>query len=84
MVNGTHYSNPQLLQPSTCMQYMKLYYKKFLSQTSTQLCITTLAAIIRSLYITNQCGEGDGSVVKRQTPEREVWGSKPTPAVLCP
>ena len=29
-------------------------------------------------------GERGGSVVECRTPEREVGGSKPTPAVLCP
>ena len=29
-------------------------------------------------------GERGGSVVERRTPEREVCGSKPTSAVLCP
>ena len=33
-----------------------------------------------SLYI----GERGGSVVECRTPEREVGGSKPTAAVLCP
>ena len=28
--------------------------------------------------------DGGGSVVERRTPEREVEGSKPTSAVLCP
>ena len=29
-------------------------------------------------------GEHSGSVVECRTPEREVGGSKPTAAVLCP
>ena len=29
-------------------------------------------------------GERGGSVVECRTPEREVWGSRPTSAVLCP
>ena len=29
-------------------------------------------------------GERGGSVVESRTPEREVGGSKPTSAVLCP
>ena len=33
---------------------------------------------------TGQTGERSGSVVERQTPKREVMGSKPTPAMLCP
>ena len=34
-------------------------------------------------YEKNQ-GKCSGSVVERRTPEREVGGSKPTSAVLCP
>ena len=34
--------------------------------------------------ITNGNGEGGGSVVECRTPEREVGGSRPTAAVLCP
>ena len=30
------------------------------------------------------CGERGGSVVECRTPEREVRGSRPTAAVLCP
>ena len=30
------------------------------------------------------CGEHGGSVVECRTPEREVGGSRPTAAVLCP
>ena len=33
---------------------------------------------------TNEIGERGGSVVECRTPEREVGGSKPTAAVLCP
>ena len=32
----------------------------------------------------NDLGERGGSVVECRTPEREVGGSKPTAAVLCP
>ena len=33
---------------------------------------------------TNFLGERGGSVVECRTPEREVRGSRPTSAVLCP
>ena len=33
---------------------------------------------------TNACGERGGSVVECRTPVREVRGSRPTAAVLCP
>ena len=35
-------------------------------------------------FIFNVVGECGGSVVEWRTPEREVGGSKPTAAVLCP
>ena len=34
--------------------------------------------------VTPHIGERGGSVVECRTPEREVRGSKPTAAVLCP
>ena len=36
------------------------------------------------IYIIIITGERGGSVVECRTPEREVGGSKPTAAVLCP
>ena len=38
----------------------------------------------RVLVYTASKGERGGSVVECRTPEREVGGSKPTAAVLCP
>ena len=36
-------------------------------------------------YVNASCpGERGGSVVECRTPEREVGGSRPTAAVLCP
>ena len=35
-------------------------------------------------YLPTSGGEHGGSVVERRTPEREVGGSEPTSAVLCP
>ena len=35
-------------------------------------------------YLYFKCGERGGSVVECRTPEREVRGSRPTAAVLCP
>ena len=34
--------------------------------------------------VPDHCGERGGSVVECRTPEREVRGSRPTAAVLCP
>ena len=39
---------------------------------------------IGGLFITYVLGERGGSVVECRTPEREVRGSRPTAAVLCP
>ena len=43
--------------------------------------------IVWDMYVADKWlskGERGGSVVECRTPEREVWGSKPTAAVLCP
>ena len=42
--------------------------------------------LVNILEISLECvvGERGGSVVECRTPEREVGGSKPTTAVLCP
>ena len=45
-----------------------------------RLIVTT--DIVESLGVVD--GERGGSVVECRTPEREVGGSKPTAAVLCP
>ena len=39
---------------------------------------------LSSVLLKNVWGERGGSVVECRTPEREVGGSKPTAAVLCP
>ena len=39
---------------------------------------------IISLVSRSEIGERGGSVVECRTPEREVRGSRPTSAVLCP
>ena len=38
----------------------------------------------RHFFFLQNGGERGGSVVECRTPEREVRGSKPTAAVLCP
>ena len=40
--------------------------------------------IQHTTYTNTSSGESGGSVVECRTPEREVGGSKPTAAVLCP
>ena len=39
---------------------------------------------MNKIWITLAWGERGGSVVECRTPEREVRGSRPTAAVLCP
>ena len=40
--------------------------------------------VYRSQAATSYLGERGGSVVESRTPEREVGGSRPTAAVMCP
>ena len=40
--------------------------------------------IVTTIYLQPFVGERSGSVVECRTPEREVGGSRPTAAVLCP
>ena len=52
-------------------------------------CVHTSMNVIKmkfiaSIYIILGMGERGGSVVECRTPEREVGGSRPTAAVLCP
>ena len=44
----------------------------------------TIKQTIFPIYSFTLSGERGGSVVECRTSEREVWGSKPTSAVLCP
>ena len=39
---------------------------------------------VKTIKAKTRLGERGGSVVECRTPEREVGGSKPTTAVLCP
>ena len=58
------------------------------------ICISLNYAVIKQVLSSKQCisfflfikimGERGGSVVECRTPEREVGGSRPTAAVLCP
>ena len=48
------------------------------------ICGTSLQFIQNSNPTLQGPGERGGSVVECRTPEREVRGSKPTAAVLCP
>ena len=44
----------------------------------------TFLSLLSEFLITFKRGERGGSVVECRTPEREVRGSRPTAAVLCP
>ena len=46
--------------------------------------MSRLNCMCRQNWFTWSLGERGGSVVECQTPEREVRGSRPTAAVLCP
>ena len=71
------------------VRFLKFKLLKLISTTTT-----TVFLVIDMLRWTKfhglkgnnsfQLGERDGSVVECRTPEREVGGSKPTAAVLCP
>ena len=53
----------------------------FCHAQADELLIRVFAGRIHDILFV---GERGGSVVECQTPEREVGGSKPTAAVLCP
>ena len=48
------------------------------------LVLGTFFAVLTFFFGTSDEGERGGSVVECRTPEREVRGSRPTAAVLCP
>ena len=50
----------------------------------TKLTVHVCQVPLWPLHVSSVTGERGGSVVECRTPEREVWGSKPTAAVLCP
>ena len=60
----------------------------FLDVSVTQIFLSCSPSLKTSCFHFEQSnpkpGERGGSVVECQTPEREVGGSKPTAAVLCP
>ena len=49
-----------------------------------KIVITLNIMQLMHLNLFSHLGERGGSVVECRTPEREVRGSKPTAAVLCP
>ena len=60
-----------------------LYMSFWLSKRKSAKCNTSLFCLFLFDF-TSQSGERGGSVVECRTPEREVRGSRPTSAVLCP
>ena len=58
-----------------------LYVYYFYINDNPGMTMTYFKAWLNLLIILIRCGECGGSVVERRTPEREVWGSKPTSAV---
>ena len=58
--------------------------KKKKKKKTSQTCYKSTPNLARSLLSPKLQGERGGSVVECRTPEREVRGSRPTAAVLCP
>ena len=56
-------------------------YDRAFQQAQKLIFESSFIALLRATYVT---GERGGSVVECRTPEREVRGSRPTAAVLCP
>ena len=48
------------------------------------VCNSSIYILVFNIFVTFTIGERGGSVVECRTPEREVRGSRPTAAVLCP
>ena len=59
-----------------------IYRRASHAAASLPLCFARI--IHNTQYTFLAVGERGGSVVECRTPEREVGGSKPTAAVLCP
>ena len=90
---GTHVDSGQMYrvyQNQAAAAYLSLYFSFFfLSNFQTlkffvTLCSGTVRPRRLKLGTHVDIGERGGSVVECRTPEREVGGSKPTSAVLCP
>ena len=46
--------------------------------------LSVVPKVLQTILFLIETGERGGSMVERRTPEREVGGSIPTSAVLCP
>ena len=76
---GTHVDSGQMYhvyRNQAATAYLSLYFFIFLSLQFSNI------KIFRHTLLKK--GERGGSVVECRTPEREVRGSRPTAAVLCP
>ena len=73
---GTHVDSGQIyhVYQNQAAAYLSLYFFIFLSLQFSNI----------KIFCHTVLGERGGSVVECRTPEREVRGSKPTAAVLCP
>ena len=60
------------------------YVEKFYYHALQRIKFEIWRIIFLKSFYHWKIGEGGGSVVECRTPEREVGGSKPTSAVLCP
>ena len=63
--------------PQTIRDWNALPDSLIPSAEDAEDCVTKFTSLLRA-------GERGGSVVECRTPEREVRGSRPTAAVLCP
>ena len=63
---------------------VKLHVYGAHAYTITNRCRCDPLYILKTTCLPHQTGERGGSVVECRTPEREVRGSRPTAAVLCP
>ena len=63
-----------------CAFVVPIWYKQVFSWRGSYMKMSAMNEMLFHWYI----GECGGSVVECRTPEREVGGSKPTTAVLCP
>ena len=80
LYNGTTYGQISLFQHFSSY-YVQVYIVLITGQVDKQWGKLTLC---QSNAFQNLIGERGGSVVECRTPEREVGGSRPTAAVLCP
>ena len=90
LLNGKQYNRGVRAHKLVSEAFFRLQWSEFLSWLSksnqapanNEVIEAKIDALVKA--VTLQEGERGGSVVECRTPEREVRGSKPTAAVLCP